>query len=381
MTLATMSKPSAPTLAARLAQRSRQPTRSWLKLSCLSLACISIVIVFNVKEMVLLDGTSKLPWPFDSMVRSGAPSNRPAYFLRPKRYFIRLPDRDQRVQTNLVKPGDFIYNLKPENWDAAPIVIPSHRLVFFTVPKVGCTVWKQLFRRMMGQEDWQSQDATLGLPHNPQTNQLLYLYNFSLDEASTMMTSPEWTRAIMVREPKQRFLSAFLDKAVSNDHQYIYSRCCPKHHALLEAKYCQDAEYSAAGFLRLAGMCDDQHWTPQHRRVDFKYWPYMDYVLHAETAAEDAKALLQGVGSWNEAEQTWTSAWDRYGRSGWGKYMNSSIFESQSPEAAGEHVTLSQFQHWKWLTPQIEMKVERFYQSDYENPLFNYTRGICWTCT
>ena len=40
-------------------------------------------------------------------------------------------DRDT---IQLVKPDDFIFS---NAWDASPIVVESHKLVFFTVPKAG----------------------------------------------------------------------------------------------------------------------------------------------------------------------------------------------------------------------------------------------------
>ena len=48
--------------------------------------------------------------------------------------------------------------------------------------------------------------------HNPSTNGLKYLHAFSPRDATNMMRDPSWTRAIFLREPKQRFLSAYLDK-------------------------------------------------------------------------------------------------------------------------------------------------------------------------
>jgi hypothetical protein len=50
-----------------------------------------------------------------------------------------------------VNESDSIYT---KGWDLAPIVISSHRLVFFTIPKVGCSIWKRLFMRMMYRKDW-----------------------------------------------------------------------------------------------------------------------------------------------------------------------------------------------------------------------------------
>lgn len=101
----------------------------------------------------------------------------------------------------LVDGNDSIYKSK-ELWDASPIVVQSHKLVFFSIPKAGCTTFKQLLRRMMGFRDWKSQNGRTFMPHNPQYNGLRYLYDFSLEEANEIMTSPNYTRAIFVRDPK-----------------------------------------------------------------------------------------------------------------------------------------------------------------------------------
>jgi Sulfotransferase family len=116
------------------------------------------------------------------------------------------------VDNLLVQQGDSIYVLP--DWDSAPIVMEQYKLVFFTIPKVGCTAWKQLFRRMMGYRDWKNENVHAMQPWNPESNGLKYLYHYDRVTASTMMTSPEWTRAIVVRDPKERFLSAYLDKIV-----------------------------------------------------------------------------------------------------------------------------------------------------------------------
>ena len=282
-----------------------------------------------------------------------------------KQYFYNeIPKRQPFVQTDLVQAGDYIYYHDVNSWDAAPIVIESHKLLFFTIPKVGCTIWKQLFRRMMNYTDWMSQNYDIYQPHNPEVNGLKYLYNYSLEEASIMMTSPEWTRAMMVRDPKQRFLSAFLDKAVGNFHNHIRDRCCP------EDEECVENAQTILGFLNLCSKCYDNHWRPQSTRIDHKYWPYMDQILHVETAANDTRRLLQTIGAWEE-----------YGIDGWGENGDHSIFASKGSNGAGmNHSTYAENQVWKWYTPESEQLVERFYRGDYENPLFRFQRDDCLTC-
>uniref|UniRef100_A0A7S3PBZ5 Carbohydrate sulfotransferase n=1 Tax=Amphora coffeiformis TaxID=265554 RepID=A0A7S3PBZ5_9STRA len=282
---------------------------------------------------------------------------------KPRVYFPIAP-RSEGVVKDLVQPGDYIYYHDPKHprWDSSPIVIESHKLIFFTIPKVGCTVWKQLFRRMMGSSDWKSQDYDTYQPHNPAVNGLKYLHQYTLEQASEMMTSPQWTRAIMVRDPKMRFLSAFLDKSVSNDHTHIIRKCCPD-------KSCVEGAQTIPGFLALVKVCDDEHWQGQNLRVDSKYWPYIDYVSHVETAAEDARELLEKIGAWEE-----------FGQSGWGQDGKLAIFESTGVKAAGGHATWSQWKVWQWYTPDSEKLVERHYQEDYVNPLFHFERDTCLTC-
>lgn len=320
------------------------------------LAVSGAMFLVNIHHVVRIDFPTypnELLWLESPLLHSSADLS-----LRPPSKYRPLP---RRRSTTTVKAGDFIYYKDlGQSWDAAPIVIESHKLVFFTIPKVGCTVWKQLFRRMMGYSDWESQDERRGIPHNPATNGLQYLYDYNTTRATEIMTSPAWTRAIMVRDPKERFLSAFLDKSVRNYHQHIIGRCCP------DGSCAEDAQ-TLSGFLHLIQRCDDDHWRPQDRRIDQKFWGYVDVVLHTESAANDTENLLRKVG-----------AWERYGATGWGTDGNSSIFERK--DSGGSHSNFAEWQVWKWYTPSSEQEVVSQYQADYDNPLFHFDSDRCYTC-
>ena len=41
-----------------------------------------------------------------------------------------------------------------------------------------------------------------------------------------MMNSKEWTKAVFVREPKERILSAFINKFVDDGFKYYNIKCC-----------------------------------------------------------------------------------------------------------------------------------------------------------
>jgi hypothetical protein len=60
---------------------------------------------------------------------------------------------------------------------------------------------------------------------NPKENMLKTLDDYPLWKAQEMMNSPEWTKAVFLREPKERVLSAFLNKFV-DDSSYFRNKCC-----------------------------------------------------------------------------------------------------------------------------------------------------------
>lgn len=240
-------------------------------------------------------------------------------------------------------------------WDCAPIVLPSHKLVFFAVAKNGCTVFKQLFRRMMGHADWALQKFP-AIPHDPKRNGLQYLYHFRLDEVREMLTSPEWTKAIFVRDPKERLLSAFLDKGLRSKGGHVRAKCCKGTWAGDEI--CKvERIASFEGFVNIIETCEDVHWAPQAERMEPKYWPYINFVGHLEHAAADTKALLQRIG-----------AWDDYGASGWGSNQDEAIFESISLR---NHATSANQKMRSYYTPKLEARVEKLYAMDYLHPVLN----------
>ena len=253
----------------------------------------------------------------------------------------------------ILRPSDSIYQFGP--WDAAPIVLERYQLLLFTIPKVGCTLLKQFCRRAMGYQDWL--DDVHPLPHAPRRNGLEYLYDYPPSVADHMLTSPDWTRAIFVREPLERLLSAYLDKGLQN--QYMQYHCCrgldgeegddddaeddvsqeeaitfnatinKRLHDMLQCSQRQKHQgpmaseldrkhgeqtplLSFANFIFLtqhhpSPECrHDPHWSPQARRLDLKYWSKINFVGHMETMAVDTQRLLEHVGAWEE-----------HGRTGW----------------------------------------------------------------
>ena len=107
--------------------------------------------------------------------------------------------------------------------------------------------------------NWYSKD-----PHDPRFNGLKRLRrkDFSPENIATMLISPEWTRAIFVRDPKERFLSAYLDKVRNKEGKYVIGHCCPK------KKQC--VPKTMLEFIELSKFCHDPHWAPQNERLEFR---------------------------------------------------------------------------------------------------------------
>ena len=235
----------------------------------------------------------------------------------------------------------------------APIVNEEFKLVFFHIPKVACTQWLQLFRRMQGWEDWRERVG--GLPYTPAVNGLHYLADYNMSVANEMLTSPAWTRAVFVRDPKERFLSAYLDKVVNTQH-IVLGSCCRK------TRDCATSETTFQEFYQLTETCENEHWGLQSERVPEKVWQLVNFVGYMATLEKDAKRLLTQVG-----------AWERYGASGWGPNGDQPMFAEPAGQSTN-HATQAQERMRHYYTPEIERGIERRYRADYNNQVFNLPR-------
>ena len=302
------------------------------------------------------------------------------------------PPQQQQPQSHQLVPailsrGDALY--QKYTWDKSPIIIEKYKLVFFTIPKVGCTAFKQLFRRMMGYPNWRDHQYYNEpfLPHNPYTNGLRYLSDYSFEQANEMMTSDDWTRAIFVRNPDERVLSAFLDKAVYSQGYYLRMRCCDKfgpgsdeYDALLQCatgvkQYTKPApgqEESTTPILtfeqflsKILPKCSDPHWEPQAIRMAPKYWQKMNFIGRFENLHNDTKRLLTKLG-----------AWDEYGASGWtANGQDGAMFD---PKQKALHGTNAQKEDSKskYFTPAAVEFIRQYYSADYHDRLLNFQQPV-----
>jgi carbohydrate 4-sulfotransferase 9 len=217
-------------------------------------------------------------------------------------------------------------------------------------------VFKQLFRRMMHLDDWNVDEGSL--PHDPFKNGLKYLYHYHPNEAFKMMTSKHenWTRAIFVREPLERLLSAYLDKGKRKGGQYVSKHCYHNH---------TQQPLSFPEFLHIirSSCRHDSHWMPQTERIDAPFWSSINFLGKFDSLQKDTKTLLENL-----------DAWDAYGASGWGPYHNESIFSEQT-HAKHETGSSQYFQQF-YNDSSVQKLALDFYHQDYSHPLFHFTPHV-----
>jgi hypothetical protein len=236
----------------------------------------------------------------------------------------------------VIDKDSFIYS--KNNWDAAPIVIPHYKLMVFTTPKVACTLIKHTLRKLM-YPNITTNTTILGdsFVHDPSKNGLLYLHDFTIQEANEMLTSSEWTRVVFVRNPKERVLSAHLDKGRRNNGTYLQ-------------RHCGFTISTFEEFIhKTIPNCVDMHWLPQAYRMEAHLWKYINFVGRVETIHTDLERLLKRIGA-----------------------ADTSIIRTNNKttvkHATGAHQLLQQY-----YTPQLEAQVEDLYRVDYQHQVLNLT--------
>jgi len=220
---------------------------------------------------------------------------------------------------------------------------------------------------------------------DPQTNGLRYLGHYSRHEQHEMVTSTEWTRAIFVRDPLQRLVSGYKDKAKGVDeyvkgqyvkrYHYIKERCCGMNphnpDGILSKKYCAPLRpYNAivtedmfpfSYFVEhVLPNCPDNHWSPQTKRMHINNWQLINFVGNFDHLKEDAHTLLKRIGAYEE-----------FGAHGWGK-DNGAIFESNLSHHATD--TQQTWEHYFVHSPQLLRFAVEYYAMDYEHPVLNFTK-------
>ena len=269
-----------------------------------------------------------------------------------------------------LEDSDLVYNL---HRNTVPVVNEEYNLIFFLTAKAASSEWIRFLMRLQGSDNWCAPTV-----HDKEVNGLKFLTDYSKEEAQEMMTSLKWNRAIFVRNPKPRILSAFLDKAVQHEKHFMRSNCplwaewtAERGGTLQE---CIERHDSFEFFLYniTTTLNKNVHWRSIYSRIDDKWWPYVNYIAHMKDLSADAEDFLTSIHSNIDG----VSAWDRIGKTGWSDnerdcdHLGTDAFLSKKDN---QHHTNARDKMLQYYTPKLERFVETHFADDYNNPFFHFS--------
>jgi hypothetical protein len=93
----------------------------------------------------------------------------------------------------------------------SPIVLASDKIICCVINKIGSTSVLKFLRRALGQSNW---------IENLRLASLQTMRGLSETTANRMLNGDSWLRIVVIRDPVERFASAFIDKCIEH-----YRRC------------------------------------------------------------------------------------------------------------------------------------------------------------
>eukprot|EP00934_Nitzschia_sp_Nitz4_P009004 Nitzschia sp. Nitz4//scaffold5_size260463//244157//245893//NITZ4_001032-RA/size260463-processed-gene-0.152-mRNA-1//-1//CDS//3329555490//8994//frame0 len=257
--------------------------------------------------------------------------------------------------------------------------IPKAKLIFCGIPKVGITEWIKFFRYTIGAKDY------LSVPHYKKDRTNFFLKSLDPLQAQALLNDPSWTKAVFLRNPLDRLLSAYFDKIVgqgytqkafkigrledkSNRPTLTFQEFVDRVTNTTIPVDCSDPN-------GLKG-CTDPHWRPQTMMCGLDYMlPWIDFIGNFDHIAEHTKLLLEKVGIWEDFGSTFDDGIGREGRTNkcWvsplKRHANETIpgFNQRGPSKNGEkvHATDSKSKFEQYYTPELIEKVRQAYHLDF----------------
>ena len=178
-----------------------------------------------------------------------------------------------------------------------------HKLVICAIPKVASTELIKLIYRLDGDPKWFRE------PHF--RSDAPTLATLSRDEATDIMNDPRWTKAVFLRDPLTRLLSAYLDKFVLAPKRGLAANYGVKHfgssmsfETFIDAIASNITDKASPYGLHLG---TNPHWKPQRYQCSLeKFLPVFSFIGRYENIREHAETLLRAA-----------NLWDDFGKSGW----------------------------------------------------------------
>lgn len=127
--------------------------------------------------------------------------------------------------------------------------------------------------------------------------------NHNINNNNNQNTSRNWTKMVVIREPKERLLSAYIDKIENTKKKMdTPSIIFPEFIALLESSNITNIALRGSKKKITTGVTwyTDPHWRPQAWTCGIsEQLPTIDYISTMEYIARDTKSILQRVHLWD----------------------------------------------------------------------------------
>lgn len=232
-------------------------------------------------------------------------------------------------------------------------VLPEYNFEFCTIPKVGSTMWEHIFLKMLTHNK--------SAIHYKIEADRLWRYGEPRLDSNTVFSNPNSVRAVFVRDPLARFLSAFLDKCTSPK---------PAHPTI--SAVCNGSAIMKSVVAYVLGA---QSQTEQD--LDFHWWPQTTFcgtnnfvkeysfigLYKTETFGQDSACLMEVAGL-----QEYNTLGDLNNTPFWGSSQKdfrestpNNIFKTtETTDTKSENELMK-----KIFTPQAARDLIEFYKIDY----------------
>lgn len=212
-------------------------------------------------------------------------------------------------------------------YEGSPILVPALRLLYCSVPKVASTALKRLMLRANELTHWNCTDVEA--VHHPHKSGVPTMRGLGAADANAMLASDDWTRFVVVRDPVERFASAFLDKCISDALNFncpvpdSAERTDPRAvFAAVEAAAASPPSTDSAQYLEVAATFGGKHALNSHfmpqalfcdlrltvpaytvlTRDDLRERGLADVAARIRPLAQVPTALLTDFAAWSSAE-------------------------------------------------------------------------------
>ncbi|CAJ1386970.1 unnamed protein product [Effrenium voratum] len=231
------------------------------------------------------------------------PLEAPAWYLWPAAW----PARPPRTAFRMALPTAFYMAFHWGLYITRLHASSRHRVALCAIPKVGLTQFFFMMHRIYGLNKTLDDLSHAASRYDERKVHYSLHYDFWKD--------PRWKFVVFVRDPLERFLSAFLDKCLKlsthcrEDHRRGWENVTDR--SGLPEKV-RAFDFFVAQPVPTLGMLEDDHWILQAVYIEFGcsfWWQRLDFVglLTADKAAVNfqVREMLHGVFgfSWRSAVQ------------------------------------------------------------------------------